>query len=75
MGALWSAKKNTKKNWALKAKETARKISTQGRKVPLKKSNHKKELGEKDKEKATKGKICRQRSNHALLKRTENRKQ
>ena len=46
MRALWSAKKN-KKNWAEEAKETARKSSTQGRKVPLKKSNHEKELGKK----------------------------
>ena len=36
-GALQSAKKTTtKKNWAEEAKETARKSSTQGRKVPLK---------------------------------------
>ena len=40
IGALWSAKKTTtKKNWAEEAKETARKSSTQGRKVPLKKKN------------------------------------
>ena len=39
MGALQSAKKTTtKKNWAEKAKETARKSNTQGRKVPLKKN-------------------------------------
>ena len=38
-GAPWSAKKTTtKKNWAEKAKETARKSSTQGRKVPLKRT-------------------------------------
>ena len=38
-GALWSAKKTTtKKNWAEKAKETARKSNIQGRKVPLKKN-------------------------------------
>ena len=40
MGALWSAKKTTtEKNWAERAKETARKSSSQGRKVPLKRSN------------------------------------
>ena len=39
MRALWSAKKTTtKKNWEEKAKETAIKSSTQGRKVPLKKN-------------------------------------
>ena len=39
MGALWSAKKTTtEKNWAEEAKETARKSSTQGRKVPLKRN-------------------------------------
>ena len=39
MGALWSAKKkNTEKNWAEKAKETARKSNIQGRKVPLKRN-------------------------------------
>ena len=48
MGALWSAKKTTtKKNWAEKAKETARKSSTQGRKLPLNKNHHEKELGKK----------------------------
>ena len=47
-GAPWSAKKpTTKKNWAEKAKETARKNSTRGRNVPLKKNNHEKELGKK----------------------------
>ena len=47
-GAPWSAKKTTtKKNWAEKAKGTARKNSTRGRKVPLKKNNHEKELGKK----------------------------
>ena len=35
-GALWSAKKTTKKNWAETAKQTARKSSSQGRKVPFK---------------------------------------
>ena len=40
-------KKNTKKNRAEKAKGTARKSGTQGRKVPLKKNNHEKELGKK----------------------------
>ena len=40
VGALRSAKKNTtKKNWAEKAKETSRKSSAPGRKVPLKKNN------------------------------------
>ena len=39
--------KNNKKNWAKKAKETARKSSTHGRKVPLKKNYHEKELGKK----------------------------
>ena len=38
---------NHQEEWAEKAKETARKSSTQGRKVPLKKSNHEKELGKK----------------------------
>ena len=48
IGALRSAKKTTlEKNWAEKAKETARKGSTQGSKVPLKKNNHEKELGKK----------------------------
>ena len=48
MGALWSAKKTTtKKNWAEKAPKMARKSSSQGRKVPLKKNNHEKELGKK----------------------------
>ena len=41
-------KYTTKKNWAEKAKETARKSSTLGRKVPLKK-NSEKELGKKKK--------------------------
>ncbi len=39
--------KTTKKNWAEKAKEPARKSSTQGRKVPLSKNNSEKELGTK----------------------------
>ena len=43
-GVLKKQNKN-RKNWAEKAKETVRKISTLGRKVPLKKSNHEKELG------------------------------
>ena len=39
MRDLQSAKKTTtKKNWAEKAKETARKSNSQGRKVPLKKN-------------------------------------
>ena len=43
IGALQSAKKTTtKKNWAEKAKETARKSNTQGGKVPPKKNNHEK---------------------------------
>ena len=33
------SKTTTKKNWAEEAKETARKSSSQGRKVPLKKNN------------------------------------
>ena len=40
--------------------------------------NHEKELGKKvkkSKEKAIKGRICRERSNNATLKRTEKRKQ
>ena len=46
IGTLWSATKTTtKKNWAETAKETVRKSSTQGRKVPLKKNNREKELG------------------------------
>ena len=71
--------KTTKMNWAEKAKEPARKSSTQGRKVPLKKNNHEKELGKKlfkkAKVKAINGRICRERSNNAKLKRTEKRKQ
>ena len=50
IGALRNAKKTkNNKNWAEKAKETARKSSTLGRKVPLKKNNREKELGEKKK--------------------------
>ena len=79
IGALWSAKKNTtKKNWAEKAKATARKSSTQGRKVPLKKNNttmKKNMVNLKKKAKAMKGRICRERSNNAMLKRTEKSKQ
>ena len=45
----------------------------------MKKNNHEKELGKKKKkkarEKAIKGRICRERSNNAMLKRTEKRKQ
>ena len=47
--------------------------------MPLKKNNHEKELGIykhlKAKVKAIKGRICRERSNNAMLKRTEKRKQ
>ena len=70
-------KTTTKKNWAEKAKETARKSNIQGRKVPLKKNNHEKELGKhlKAKVKAIKRRICRERSNNAMLKRTEKTKQ
>ena len=40
IGALWSAKKTTtEKNWTEESKETARKSSTRGRKVPLKRNN------------------------------------
>ena len=49
-------------------------------KVALEKEqqNHEKELGKKkkkDKDKAIKGRICRERNNNAMLKRTEKRKQ
>ena len=40
-------KATAKKNWAEKARETARKSSTQERNVPLKKNDHEKELGKK----------------------------
>ena len=67
-----------KKNWAEEAKETARKSSTQGRKMLLKKNNCEKELGKKKKkakQKAIQGRICRERGNNAMLKRTQKRKQ
>ena len=81
IGVLRSAKKKTiKKNWAEEAKETARKSSSQGRKVPLKKNNTtmKKNLAKSffiTREKDIKGRICREISNNAMLKRREKRKQ
>ena len=81
IGALRSAKKQPPRRTGLKRqKKTARKSSSQGRKVPLKKNftTMKKNLAKikkQNKENAMKGRICRERNNNAMPKRTEKIKQ
>ena len=63
-----------------KGQRNSQKKQHSGEKGALEKEqhNHEKELGEqklKAKEKAIKGRICRERSNNAMLKRTEKKKQ
>ena len=81
VGALQSAKKQPSRRTGQKRpKKQPEKRSSQGRMVPLKKNITimKENLAKKifiAKEKAIKGRICRERSNNAMLKRTEKRKQ
>ena len=76
MGALWSARKQPPRRTGQKRpKKQPGKAALRGEKEQ---HNHEKELGKKlkkAKEKAIKGRICRERSNNAKLKRTEKRKQ
>ena len=83
---LWSAKKKkTKKKkhreeLGRRGQRNRQKKQQSGKKGALVKEqhNHEKEFGKKlknVKEKDIKGRICRERSNNAMLKRTEKRKQ
>ena len=69
IGALWSAKKQPPRRTGQKRpKKQPEKAALRGVK------NHEKELGKKAKhakEKNIKGRICRERSNNAMLKREE----
>ena len=75
MGALWSAKRQPPRRTGQKRpKKQPEKAALSGENALEKEHNHEKELGKKlkkAKEKAIKGRICRERSNNAMLKREE----